>query len=1558
MTKLYKVDMNQRAEAAKGVDGVTPDINVVEQNNVATPETTPSTMNEGAYDPRTGEPLNQVDPLDIPSEEAPAANKPSEMTNKSTMALNGGDQTAVRDAAAVLQDKLNFKLPEGPEADAFIEGLNNQPATKKNAELEEGRQAGNDLTSGLIHAPGDVLASGVDIIQHMGGVKAASIILDTIDSARDGMRYIMDKAGLPDCALQIIDEEGNLSLKYLGPEETKDIAEQRVGGRTTEDINKAFDNIEGALTADAQKTPAGRAVRSLTAFGIEMYLGGRLIKGAAGAAKATSAGAKVAKAVGNTTQKISSSGKAGSVSMFLSEKAIEGAGAGAFADFMYTDKDNVRISVLLNEIPILEPVVSDYLADNNSGNESWHEMKLKATIEGLGIGAVANIGLAGVGALAKSTLGVLKKAKKAGMAKLTDNYATSKTAEELLADQATNAVIKEKAVVDMVHPMEVSSGETHLSNAITEMDEGLIKSVDEVEDVTKAIEGDPAVAKAVDESKPLANDNVSKDGVVKGEINEPIEIIEPTGKSKVVDVRDSVAVKAGIVDTIETPAPVTLKEVVNVERGRIKKDLMKKGMTASEVDAVGDLSQKAGIKTGKGEKVVESVKPVAEVKAAPVVADFNELIMTNKDGAIYLNTAKLDSNEGLKKLVEDMGEKARMKVSVKGTTHEQVKAASKAQMADLNTYLGRDVTKPMTNVEAATSKKILIACDNSVTALSRSHLKANTKESAYEFARSMAIKSDLEEVILRGREANGQGLEAWKIDVGRPVNLSDDITPRLVTNTKGEVVTGARIINSKTGETVDDMSKAILKKTKKGVVDNFAEGKIGKGFKVVDAEGNIIKDADNIIVDEATLAKVDTEAKIISDKAAMKRSEQISEVMSGKGRDLRTKAILIDDIARKNPDQVSKVITQVAKLSKIDYAYKVWINGLLSSPATHAANFVSNSSTILMGIPKEYATQGWKLLFDPKNAHLATANANMAASFQGISDGWKLMTGITKDAALTSGGSKLEALGRGAVQYGEPAKTLAGRMAQGLGKAIDKGVIEAPGWALQKSDTFFKGINNRVYLQKSATDIAMQNGLKGDEYTAFIKEFVSNPPAKYVEGGVAQARKQTFTNDVGRGGKAFMKLQQLPGGRWVMPFVKTPANILSYGLEHVPIANLMFKSERAALMGGGEAAAEVMGRLTMGAGIMGTVFVGTKAGNITGSGPANYKERKALELTGWRPYSVKLGDTYYSYARFEPIASLMGYAADLAQIDNALHDLDESGDTMGEAIGAALAGTARQFTEKTFVQGGVRLMKIITSGNAKEWAAYVRDFADTAVPLSGARRSLGNYIDPVRRKGDPDTVYNELGAYMNRLKISVGMGEDMPPKRDVWGNPRMFKETLGLPNFISPIEASVSNNDPVNKMIAESGMVLTTVPKQIQGIKLSNVQQSEFEELAGKEAKSILDDTYSTFKDDEFLGTDSRFQLYVGDVLRASRQKAADSILRSYPELKLKIRQREKEKAKAGSGSTDVQASGAQVRMEGKNNESAFTQSNPFSAVKKSKSSTTARGYANGPNIKDGKVVK
>jgi hypothetical protein len=140
---------------------------------------------------------------------------------------------------------------------------------------------------------------------------------------------------------------------------------------------------------------------------------------------------------------------------------------------------------------------------------------------------------------------------------------------------------------------------------------------------------------------------------------------------------------------------------------------------------------------------------------------------------------------------------------------------------------------------------------------------------------------------------------------------------------------------------------------------------------------------------------------------------------------------------------------------------------------------------------------------------------------------------------------------------------------------------------------------------------------------------------------------------------------------------------------------------------------------------------------------------------GWQPYSVKIGDTWYSYERLQPIGTLIGLAADVAGVWD--HLTEEESDKIPKMLSIAFANAV---TNQTFLQGITKLVNAMS--DPKRFAPkFFQGLAGSIVPAAVAQAA--NSMDPVAREVD-----SMLESIQSRIP---GMREDLLPKRDIFGEP-------------------------------------------------------------------------------------------------------------------------------------------------------------------------------------------
>jgi hypothetical protein len=165
-----------------------------------------------------------------------------------------------------------------------------------------------------------------------------------------------------------------------------------------------------------------------------------------------------------------------------------------------------------------------------------------------------------------------------------------------------------------------------------------------------------------------------------------------------------------------------------------------------------------------------------------------------------------------------------------------------------------------------------------------------------------------------------------------------------------------------------------------------------------------------------------------------------------------------------------------------------------------------------------------------------------------------------------------------------------------------------------------------------------------------------------------------------------------------------------------------------------------------------------EGGLITGSGPEDFSEKYNKMKTGWMPHSIKVGDKYVSYARIEPMATLLGMAADAMDIKDA-----ENGE---EAMHKLIQAVKGNVSDKTFLIGMENL--------AKAWAsperfgpAYAKTLLGSAVPAGLA--AVNNMLDPNVRLTDlGETLHGVPEVMAARIP---GLSTQLPQRHDIHGDP-------------------------------------------------------------------------------------------------------------------------------------------------------------------------------------------
>ena len=219
-------------------------------------------------------------------------------------------------------------------------------------------------------------------------------------------------------------------------------------------------------------------------------------------------------------------------------------------------------------------------------------------------------------------------------------------------------------------------------------------------------------------------------------------------------------------------------------------------------------------------------------------------------------------------------------------------------------------------------------------------------------------------------------------------------------------------------------------------------------------------------------------------------------------------------------------------------------------------------------------------------------------------------------------------------------------------------------------------------------------------------------------------------------------LNSNPLTKYVVPFIKTPHNLMVYAGTHTPGINRFLKEAQAVRAGDDEAAKAVLkGRVAFGYGVLATGFGYAAAGNLTGNGPADPELRK-IWLQSNQPQSIKIGDKWVSYASIEPLNVMFAAAADLQHAAPYL----QAGE-YDRMVSQLQYTFAKAFYERSYMKGvqtAIGYLNPQTVGNvnfAREGLAA----ANTFFPFSGLRRQMAKALAP-----DVYEFNNELQASLTK----------------------------------------------------------------------------------------------------------------------------------------------------------------------------------------------------------------
>lgn len=488
---------------------------------------------------------------------------------------------------------------------------------------------------------------------------------------------------------------------------------------------------------------------------------------------------------------------------------------------------------------------------------------------------------------------------------------------------------------------------------------------------------------------------------------------------------------------------------------------------------------------------------------------------------------------------------------------------------------------------------------------------------------------------------------------------------------------------------------------------------------------------------------------------------------------------------------------------------QIYTNALVSDPATHGINILSNILTgIAQPIERAAAAHIGRAMGAADRAAVEEARFMYYGMITGMKDAFRLAARTWRDGTGEVG--MLLSRADLPVPNAISARGLGVGEGTALGRALDfigHSIVSVPTRALGAEDAFFKSVAYRMELHAQAARIAAGEGLAGPAAGQRIAGLVRDPTEAMRLAASEQALYQTFNREAGVGTRVLMSarntgipLIDIPA-TWFMPFIRTPINILHFSAERTPLALLQTRwwGDIAA---GGARAQLALARLSTGTVTLAVLADLADSGLITGRGPDDPGERANWERTGWKPDSARIGDRWIQINRLDPGGFAAVFAAEMMDLIRRYEVEPEEIDEPLEILKAGIAAISYSVVNKTWMQG---MSMFADAFSRPEMGAerLLNRAAGTPIPALVANAAA-------RLDGFDREMMDAAEALMARIP---GLRERLTLRRDLWGQP--VRPEYNWLQAATGLRASDVRDSPIDREMARLNVNIEPVARRV-----------------------------------------------------------------------------------------------------------------------------------------------
>jgi hypothetical protein len=369
---------------------------------------------------------------------------------------------------------------------------------------------------------------------------------------------------------------------------------------------------------------------------------------------------------------------------------------------------------------------------------------------------------------------------------------------------------------------------------------------------------------------------------------------------------------------------------------------------------------------------------------------------------------------------------------------------------------------------------------------------------------------------------------------------------------------------------------------------------------------------------------------------------------------------------------------------------------------------------------------------------------------------------------------------------------------------------------------------------------------------------VTEPDAEMLAKADQVAKERTFqdTNKITKLFATFQRALNFVGtkefglGNIVMPFVKTPANILARALEYSPLElSKTIKQTYNAISKNGNfdqyKFVDSLAKSLTGTSLIGAGYYLAEKGIIKGDASKDVDARNFENVVGLLPYSFKVGEKTFTYDWAQPKSIPLAIGADI------YFNLKNSKNPENVLIEAGKSGVSTLFSQ-TLVQGLTKLFGGNSYGNNTGIVDNLVNLGLNAstqfVPLASIQRQLAENMDPYKREFTDESivkskainpVINTIPFARQNLPIKVNtVGEKVKSNKwfDIFLNPSKSSEYKSNKVYDELLRLNSQSNENMQFPTKAKNEISYKTSKKgnIEKLKMSPQQLMDFQEMLGK----------------------------------------------------------------------------------------------------------------------------